>query len=161
MAAEVIGAGYMFLASGCGPVLSKEQRQELTKVDPEAWYPQAKLLEILAAAEAKNPKIVYATGRRWGAAIKEEFSRQGVVEPMMGAKTLEEAYLQHHQGDAGTLVVEEDGAEAFFVSNKGSYPHLMIHAAFEALVFAMNTVDVMREETDDPRRCRISWTTEA
>ena len=30
MERKVIGAGFMFLASGCGPVLSNEQRMKLT-----------------------------------------------------------------------------------------------------------------------------------
>lgn len=150
----------MFLASGVGRSLTKEQRRGLTSIDPAAWYPRPELLEILRAAEEQDPMLVLATGRRWGAAIKEEFAKKGIFDPIEAANVLAQVYRSDHQDipDEDMHGIEVDGPTAFFLTNATPYPNEMIHSAYETMIAAMEaTVDVVREGTDIPNRCRISW----
>jgi hypothetical protein len=154
---KVIGGGFAFLASGCGPILSSEQRARLSGLDPAAFYPLADLLEILSTAMKSDPKLVYATGRRWGAAVKDEIAKNGATEVKHAMRLLCDVYQQHHQGDVGQLVVDDDGATAVFLTNGGPYPSELITGAYGALCSSLGADDVTVEPTERADRFRISW----
>ena len=159
MERKVIGAGFMFLASGCGPVLSNEQRMKLTSLKPDEFYPYDELLAILMEAKAKDPKIVYTTGKRWGGALNEEWTKRGITDVVEAQKTLCDIYLAHHQGDMGKLVIDEDGDKAVILTNDGPYPTELIAGAFEAVAGSLSKGETTLEKRAE-NKYRITWTGE-
>lgn len=160
MTLKVIGAGMMFLGMGCGPALTAEQRAYLKDIKPEEFYPLDKLLAMLRQTEEENPKLVYANGRRWGAAVKGEMDKAGISDIMQALQEVPKIYLQHHQGDVGTITLEPQGDTAVLLTNKGLYPHYLIGGAFEALAVALGGQDVTLEPTGEAGQFRVSWTME-
>lgn len=157
MSPQVIGAGMMFLGSGCGPALSDDQREYLKNVHPNEFYPLERLLAMFELVQQSSPELIYATGRRWGNAIKDDMIGRG-------AKTVKEAlflvpkvYLEHHQGDVGSLTLIDAGPTAVLLTNDGPYPALLIAGAFQSLAAAMGAEEVQLLETANPQQYRISW----
>lgn len=155
---DVRGAAYLLIGSGCGRVLTKDQRRFLTTVNPEKWYPRAELLKILETAGEKDPMLLVATGRKWGTAMAKEFGKMGIPAPMAASKKLTEVYTTDHQGGyAGQVTLEEDGPEAIYLTNSSPYPNDVIFNIWVAMIEALGAVDVDKKATDDPERCYISW----
>jgi len=157
MEAKVIGAGMMFLGSGCGPGLSAEQRAFLKDVQPGEFYPLERLLAMFEVASKNKNDLVYATGRRWGAAVKDEMARRGATGIKDALRLVCEVYQEHHQGDVGNLVVEDDGEAAVYVINNGPYPTRLIGGAFQAVAAGFGNAEATLDTTDDKRRVRVSW----
>jgi hypothetical protein len=157
MSKKVIGAGFIFLASGCGPVLSEEQREYIKTVKPNEYYPQEKLLEILYKAEKEQSSLVLATGRRWGSAIKGELVKKGISNPLESLKILCGIYQDHHQGEVGELTIEVENATTVYLTNGSPYPSIMISSTYAALASAQGAEDVKVEETDTANKFKISW----
>lgn len=159
MEPEVSGAGLMFLGSGCGPALTDEQRLFLREVNPAEFYPLAHLLEMFEAAANHENDLLYATGRRWGAALNEDMRQRGATHARQAIRiTCEDAYLAHHQGDVGQILVEDDGETAVVIISTGPYPMRLVAGMLQVL--AANFSGTEAEFTlydDDPRRIRISW----
>ena len=157
---KVIGAGIIFLGSGCGPALSRDQQEYLKGLSPEQFYPMSRLLEMLEAAGKKDPRLVHATGRRWGSAIKSEFDKQGISDIKQALHTLCQVYQDHHQGEVGQIEVEELGETEVILKNGSPYPHDMISGAYEALATALGAQDLTAERMDSPAERRITWSLE-
>ncbi len=157
MESKVVGAGMMFLGSGCGPVLNAEQRRYLSEVKPEEFYPLARLLEMFEVARESDNDLIYATGRRWGAALKGEMVKRGATEIKPALRLLCDVYQEHHQGDVGILTIEDDGESAVMLTNGGPYPTALIVGAYQALTAALGDGEAQFATTDDERRVRISW----
>ncbi len=157
MGREVIGAGMMFLGSGCGPALSKEQRELLKDIQPDQFYPLDHLLKMFEAVQRTRPELIYATGRRWGNAVKDDMVKRGAASIKQALHLVASVYQEHHRGDVGELIVEDDGDEAIVLTNKGPYPGILIAGAYEALAAAMGADEVDLEHDDDPQRYRIAW----
>jgi hypothetical protein len=152
-----MGVGMMFLASGCGAVLTDEQREYLANLKPNEFYPLDELLNILEATQRTRPELVRATGRRWGNAVKDEIAKRGATTAKEALRLICSVYQEHHQGDVGELVVEDDGEEAIILTNRGPYPSSLIAGAFEAMLGALGADDVELEEAGSPERYRLSW----
>ena len=154
---KVIGAGLVFLGSGCGSALTRQQRDFLAAAKPEELYPLEKLLDMLATAEAENPDLIYSTGRRWGSAVHSEMVSRGAKSVKEALELVAAVYLEHHQGDVGKLVLEDAGDRSVLLRNLGPYPSALIAGAYEALALAMGADDVSVEPQAEPNCHRISW----
>jgi hypothetical protein len=157
MSIKVIGSGFIFLASGCGPILTEEQREYIKTVKPDEYYSHQKLLEILFKAEEEQPGLVVATGRRWGSAIKGELTKQGISDPMESIRVLCQIYRDHHQGDIGEITLEEENANTAYITNKSGYPDNMLKGTTQSLVSAQGAEDVNIEDTETENRFKVSW----
>lgn len=159
MERKVIGAGMMFLGSGCGPGLTEAQRAYLKNVEPGEFYPLEELLAMFDGVEKVRPELIYAAGRRWGNAVKDEMVKRGAKSIKEALFMVESVYLEHHQGDVGKLELSDDGANAVVIANRGPYPTILIAGAYEGIAAAMGGEEVRLEETEDPSQYRISWET--
>jgi hypothetical protein len=157
MEQRVIGAGMIFLGSGCGAVLSSEQREYLVNAKPDEFYPLDKLLGMLKTAEEQNPKLIYAAGRRWGNAIKDIVVSKGIRDIKDAMRLVCSLYQEHHQGDVGELVLEDSGTGAVILINNGPYPTDLIAGSWEALASALGAKDIKLEESNASNQRRLSW----
>lgn len=163
MKREVIGAGMMFLGSGCGPALSEEQREYLKNIKPDSFYPLDTLLDMFNKVQQTKPELIYAAGRRWGNAVSEDMIGRGATRINDGMKMICSVYQEHHHGDVGELVIQKEGREDggrhyVILANDGPYPTMLIVGAFQSFAAAMGAEDVEIEEMDSPHIYRISWT---
>jgi hypothetical protein len=129
---------------------------KLTALSPEEFYPLDELLSILEDAKAKDPKIVYTTGKRWGGALKAEWDKQGITDALTAQKALCDIYQAHHQGDVGKLIIEEDGENAVFLTNEGPYPTELLAGAFEAVASSLSKGETILEKQAE-NKYRITW----
>ncbi len=157
MEAKVIGSGMIFLGSGCGPVLNARQREYLSQVEPDGFYPLDKLMEMLAVARERRPDLIYAAGRRWGNAVKDLMVERGATSVKATMRALCVVYQDHHQGEVGELCIEDIGECAIRLTNTGPYPAILIAGALEGLALAMGSGDVRLAETEDPDVYLVSW----
>ena len=157
MSTKVIGAGMMFLGSGCGPGLSDDDREYLRNVDPAKFYPLERLLAMFETVQLSRPELIHATGRRWGNAIKDEMVSRGAKTAKEAMFLVASVYLEHHQGDVGTLDLTDQGETAVLLTNHGPYPTVLIAGVYQGLAAAMGVEEAQLEETDDPHKYRISW----
>ncbi len=156
MGEKVIGSGFMFLASGCGPALSSEQRTKLTTIKPDEYYPLSELITILEDAKSKDAAIVYTTGKRWGGALKGMWDEKGITDIFEAQTALCSVYQEHHEGDVGELTVEKDGEHAVILVNGGPYPSELITGAYEAVASTMGGGETTIERLEE-NKYRISW----
>lgn len=145
----------MFLGSGCGPALSDEQQAILKQVTPQQFYPLAQLLEMYDSAAKSDTDLLYATGRRWGAALEEELIRRGATNTREALHRATDVYREHHQGDVGQLVLVDDGETAVQVTNNGPHPTRIVAGVFQAIATTFSDVDA--QVTISGRGMRISW----
>jgi hypothetical protein len=157
MEQKIIGAGMLFLGSGCGPVLSKEQQDYLRNVKPDSFEPLGTLLEILHETSKKKPELVTATGRRWGIVIKSETDKVGITDIKSAFHELCEIYQRHHQGDVGRIIIEEIGETEVTLTYQGPYPDELITGAYASLAMALGGDDVTVAPTGQDRKYRIAW----
>lgn len=157
MERKVIGAGMMFLGSGCGPALTDDHKQLLKSIQPDQFYPLDDLLEIFRNAQKTNPELIYATGRRWGNAIKDDMLKRGATTIKSTLNLIASVYQEHHKGDVGELVVEDDGDQAIVLTNRGPYPTMLIVGAYEAIITALGGEDVALKKMKDENQYRLSW----
>lgn len=156
MEKQVIGSGFMFLASGCGPVLTSEQRTKLTAIKPDVYYPLDELLSILEEAKKKDPSIVYTTGKRWGGALKAMWDEKGITDIQEAQIALCSVYQEHHDGDVGELSVEKVDEDTIILVNGGPYPTELIAGAYEAVAGTMGGGETSLERLEE-NKYRISW----
>ncbi len=159
MEPKVIGAGFFFLASGCGPALSAEDRKFLPTIKHDDFYPLEKLLGIFKVAEQKDPKLVYATGKRWGSLIKAEMDKVGVKDIPQAFSKLAEIYQIHHQGEIGKIVVDCSTPNSAVMTYTGPYPHQLITGAYEALAMSLGGNEIEVKELGE-NRYELHWVKE-
>lgn len=160
MERKIIGAGMLFVGSGCGPALSAEQQEFLSNIVPSEFYPVDILLQMLATAEARDPKIIIATARRWASALKAEFEKEGCTNAMDSWPKTRSIYAAHHQGDMGDFGIEVTGPTSVLVVNGTPYPDLLVSHLFAWFPAAFGADDVELTPTSKPHTFSISWTEE-
>jgi hypothetical protein len=157
MEQKIIGAGLMFLGSGCGPTLSDEQRAFLKQVKPDQYYPLAYLVEMYEAAAKSNSDLLYAAGRRWGAVLKEDLIQRGATNTKEALHLTEIVYREHHQGEAGRLIVEDDGETAVRITNTGPHPMRLVAGAYQAIATTFSECHAEFSISEAERVIRVSW----
>ena len=153
----VIGAGMLFMASGCGSLLTKEQQEFLRTVKPDEQYSVAELAKILHTAHARSPELMLATGRRWGSANVAELEKRGITSIKEALKALPGIYAAHHKGDAGKITYEDAGENAVTLTDDTPYPHEVLWGGAIAIATALGAEDVQVEQSDDPMTATIRW----
>lgn len=147
----------MFLGSGCGPALLDEQRAFLKQARPDQFYPLARLLEMYAAAAKSDTDLLYATGRRWGAALKEDLIRRGATNTREALHLTQDVYREHHQGEVGALIVEDEGETGVRVTNTGPHPMRLVAGVYQAVATTFSEVDAEFTISESERVIRVSW----
>jgi hypothetical protein len=160
MEKTISGAGFMFLGSGCGPALSDEQRAFLKQAKPDQFYSLARLLEMYEAAARSNSDLLYATGRRWGAALKEDLIQRGAANTKEALHLTEDVYREHHQGEVGRLIVEDDGETAVRITNTGPHPLRLVAGVYQAIATTFSERHAEFSMSEAERVIRVSWSAE-
>lgn len=154
----ISGAALMFLGSGCGPALSDEQRSVLAQAKPEEFYPIEHLLEMYAAAAESGGDLLYATGRRWGAALKEDLVRRGASGVKRALELTQDIYQEHQRGDVGALLVDLEGEHSARITNTGPHPTRLVAGVYQAVATTFSEVDAEFSISDNV--VRLSWAPE-
>lgn len=149
MAGQVIGAGMLFIGSGCSPALTDEQKQYLTTVEADGWYPLDRLKEMLDTARAKDPNILVAAGKLWAQALIPIMNAQGITEPLDAFLAVERMYPEHHREEAvGQILITATDECAVKIEDSSVYPCIFLAGVWEGLpkAFGAYRVELAHEE---------------
>ncbi len=134
MEGKVIGAGMLFIGTGCSPVLSDEQKEYLKTVEAEGWYPLARLKEILDTARKKDPSILVAAGKLWAQALIPMMNERGIDNPMDAFLEVQGMYKEHHkEGDIGEIRFTQNGEMSVLIEDSSVYPCIFLAGVWEGL----------------------------
>lgn len=149
MSAKVTGQATIFLGTACGPALTPEQREFLTTVKPNEWYPVEKLREILDTAKAKDVRILNAAGKSWGQVIKQRLEEVGIDNPTDAMVAVCDVYTRDHQGgEVGKIVPVDPTPTSLTLHDTSIYPHEMLSGTWVGLTKAYKATDVQVEISD-------------
>jgi len=149
MGGKVIGAGLLFIGSGCSPALSQEQKEYLTTVEADGWYPLEKMREFLGAARAKDPNILVAAGKLWAQALIPIMNERGITQPMDAFLAVQGMYQEHHRDeDIGKIEFTRKDDTTVTIRDSSVYPCVFLGGVWEGLPKAFGAYKVEIEESE-------------